>query len=121
MLTGGVAAVYLGIVALGRAVFGMNPSLGAEVVATVLAVAVLFPLQGRVQRRIDRLFYGDRGAPYEALARLSRRVEEAADTESALNTMVKTIADSLRLPYAALELRLGDEWRPTAAYGQATA
>jgi two-component system NarL family sensor kinase len=118
VLTGGVAAVYLGIVALGRAYFGMHPTLGTEVVATVLAVAVLFPLQGSVQRRIDRLFYGDRGAPYEALARLGRRVEEAADTESALNTMVKTIADSLRLPYAALELRLGDEWRPTAAYGQ---
>jgi two-component system NarL family sensor kinase len=103
---------------MGRAYFGMHPTLGTEVVATVLAVAVLFPLQGSVQRRIDRLFYGDRGAPYEALARLGRRVEEAADTESALNTMVKTIADSLRLPYAALELRLGDEWRPTAAYGQ---
>ena len=119
LLTGGVAAVYLGIVALGRAYFGMHPSLHVEVVATVLAVAVLFPLQGRVQRQIDRLFYGDRGAPYEALARLGRRVEEAADTESALNTMVRTIADSLRLPYAALELRLGDEWRPTAAYGEA--
>jgi two-component system, NarL family, sensor kinase len=119
LLTAGVAGVYLGIVALGRAYFGMNPSLRTEVVATVLAVAVLFPLQGRVQRRIDRLFYGDRGAPYEALARLGRRVEEAADTESALNTMVKTIADSLRLPYAAIELRLGDEWRPTAAYGEA--
>jgi signal transduction histidine kinase len=32
--------------------------------------------------------------------------------------MVKTIADSLRLPYAALELRLGDGWRPAAAYGE---
>jgi signal transduction histidine kinase len=33
--------------------------------------------------------------------------------------VVKTIADSLRLPYAALELRLGDGWRPAAAYGEA--
>ncbi len=121
LLTGGVAGVYLAIVAVGRALFGMDRSLGEEVVATVLAVAVLFPLRDRVQRRIDRLFYGDRGAPYEALARLGRRVEEAADTESALDSMVKTIADSLRLPYAALELRLGDGWRPTAAYGQAPA
>ena len=118
LLTAGVAGVYVAIVVGGRQVFGMNHSLGAEVIATVLAVAALLPLRDQVQRRIDRLFYGDRGAPYEALARLGRRVEEAADTESALNSMVRTIADSLRLPYAALELRLGDEWRPTAAYGQ---
>ncbi len=121
LLTAGVAGVYVAIVVGGRQVLGMNHSLGAEVVATVLAVAVFLPLRDRVQHRIDRLFYGDRGAPYEALARLGRRVEEAADTESALNSVVKTIADSLRLPYAALELRLGDEWRPTAAYGQVPA
>jgi len=33
--------------------------------------------------------------------------------------VVKTIADSLRLPYAALELRLGDGWSPAAAHGEA--
>ena len=90
-----------------------------QVVATAVAAAALFPLRDRVQRRVDRLFYGDRGVPYEALARLGRRVEESAGTESALDSVVKTIADSLRLPYAALELRLGDGWRQAAAYGQA--
>jgi signal transduction histidine kinase len=120
VLTVGVAAVYLAVVGLARALFGVDHGIGLQVVATVLAAAALIPLRDRVQRRVDRLFYGDRGAPYEALARLGRRVEEA-DTESALNSMVKTIADSLRLPYAALELRLGDEWRPTAAHGQAPA
>jgi signal transduction histidine kinase len=70
-----------------------------------------------VQRKVDRLFYGDRGAPYDALARLGRRVEEAADTESALESVVRTIADSLRLRYAAVELRVGDGWVPAAAHG----
>jgi signal transduction histidine kinase len=118
LLTAGIAGVYVAIVVGGRTALGMDHSLAAQVVATVVAVAVFLPLRDRVQHRVDRLFYGDRGMPYEALARLGRRVEEAADTESALNSMVKTIADSLRLPYAALELRLGDGWRPTAAYGQ---
>ena len=48
-------------------------------------------------------------------------MEEAADTESVLDSVVKTVADSLRLPYAAVELRLGDGWRPAAAFGEATA
>jgi signal transduction histidine kinase len=116
-LTAVVAAVYLAVVAVARGLFGVDRSLAVQVLATVLAAAALWPLRDRVQRRVDRLFYGDRGAPYDALARLGRRVEEAADTESALDSAVKTIAGSLRLPYAAIELRLGDGWRPAAAYG----
>jgi signal transduction histidine kinase len=118
-LTAGMAAVYLGVVVAAHSLFGVQGrGLAVQVIATVLAAGALWPLHDRVQRQVDRLFYGDRGAPYEALARLGRRVEEAADTETALNSVVKTIADSLRLPYAALELRLGDGWSPAAAYGE---
>jgi two-component system, NarL family, sensor kinase len=112
-----IAAVYLTVVAAARWVFGVDRGLAVQVLATVVAATALWPLRGRVQRRVDRLFYGDRGAPYDALARLGRRVEEAADPESALSSVVKTIADSLRLPYAAVELRIGDTWSPAAAYG----
>jgi signal transduction histidine kinase len=120
LLTAGVAGVYLAVVSVANLLFGVQGrGLAVQVVATALAAAALFPLRDRVQRRVNRLFYGDRGAPYEALARLGRRVEVASDTETALNSVVKTIADSLRLPYAALELRLGDGWSPAAAYGEA--
>ena len=120
LLTAGVAGVYLAVVVIAHSLFNVpNKSLAVQIIATVLAAAALWPLHDRVQRRVDRLFYGDRGVPYEALARLGRRVEEAADPETALNSVVKTIADSLRLPYAALELRLGDGWSPAATYGEA--
>jgi signal transduction histidine kinase len=120
LLTAGVAAVYVAVAEVARIVFGVDDrGLAVQVIATAVAAAALFPLRDRVQRRVDRLFYGDRGVPYEALARLGRRVEEAAGTESALNSVVKSIADSLRLSYAAVELRLGDEWRQAAAHGEA--
>jgi signal transduction histidine kinase len=119
LLTAGVAGIYLAVVAVARTVFGVQGrGITAQVIATAVAAAALFPLRDRVQRRVDRLFYGDRGVPYEALARLGRRVEEAADTQTALSSVVKTIADSLRLPYAALELRVGDGWSPAASYGE---
>lgn len=122
LLTAGVAGVYLAVVVIAHSLFGIQGrGLPVQIIATVLAAAALWPLHDRVQRRVDRLFYGDRGVPYEALARLGRRVEEAADPETALNSVVKTIADSLRLPYAALELRLGDGWSPAATYGEAPA
>jgi two-component system, NarL family, sensor kinase len=117
-LTAVVAAVYLAILAVSRWVFGVDRSLTVQVLATVVAAIALWPLRGRVQRRVDRLFYGDRGVPYDAMARLGRRVEEAAGPESVLDSVVRTIADSLRLPYAAVELRLGDGWRPAAACGE---
>src|SRR6185369_16829767 len=120
LLTAGVAGVYLAVVVVAHSLFGVQGrGLPVQIIATVLAAGALWPLHDRVQRRVDRLFYGDRGVPYEALARLGRRIEEAADTESALSSVVKTIADSLRLPYASLELRLGDGWSPAAAYGEA--
>jgi signal transduction histidine kinase len=120
LLTAGVAAVYLAVVAVARSAFGVpSRNLAVQVIATAVGAAALFPLRDRVQRWVDRCFYGDRGVPYEALTKLGRQVEDSADTESALNSVVKTIADSLRLPYAALELRLGDGWRPAAIYGEA--
>jgi len=116
-----VTAVYLAAVAVAVAVLGAGPGRAVQVLPAVAAAAALWWLRGWVRRWVDQLFYGDRGVPYEALARLGRRVEEAADPESALDSVVRTIADSLRLPYAAVELRLGDEWRPAAVYGQAPA
>ena len=77
LLTAGVAAVYLAVVSVANLLFGVQGrGLAVQVVATALAAAALFPLRDRVQRQVDRLFYGDRGAPYEALARLGRRVED---------------------------------------------
>jgi len=117
LLTAGVAAIYLAVVTVARAVFGAdNRGLAVQVIATAVAAAALFPLRDMVQRRVNRLFYGDRGVPYQALARLGRLVEESGGTESALDSVVKTIAHSLRLPYVALELRLGDGWRQAAVY-----
>lgn len=118
-LTAAVAGVYLAVVAVARWVFGVDRSLAVQVLATVVAATALWPLRARVQRQVDRLFYGDRGVPYDALARLGRRVEEAAGPGPVLDSVVRTIADSLRLPYAAVELRMGDGWMPAAVYGQA--
>jgi two-component system, NarL family, sensor kinase len=117
-LTAGVAGVYLAVVAVARWVFGVDRGLAVQVLGTVVAATALWPLRGRVQRRVDRLSYGDRGAPYDAMARLGRRVEDAAGPEWVLDCVVRTVADSLRLPYAAVELRLGDGWIPAAAYGE---
>ena len=120
-LTAAVAGVYLAVVAAAGGLFGVGPGLSVQVLATVIVAAVLLPVRGRLQRRVDRLFFGDRGAPYAAMARLGRRVEEATTAEPVLSSVVTVVAGSLRLPYAAVQLRIGDGWVPAAAWGQAPA
>jgi len=94
---------------------------GVPVLAAVTAAAVLLPVRGQLQRRVVRLFSGDRGAPYAAVARLGRRVEEATTAEPVLSSVITVVAGSLRLPYAAVQLRIGDSWVPAAAWGRAPA
>jgi signal transduction histidine kinase len=115
-LTAVVVAVYLAVVGVAGVLFAGNRGLLAQAVAAVLAAAALWPLRDRVQRRVSRLFYGERRAPYTVLCRLGRSVQEA-DTDTALNSVVRAVAESLRLDYVAVELRQGEDWRPAAGYG----
>ena len=83
--------------------------------AVAIGLAVLLPVRGRLQRRVDRLFYGDRGAPYDALARLGRRVEEAADTESALDASRADLVTMREEERRRLRRDLHDGLGPTLA------
>jgi signal transduction histidine kinase len=119
LLSAALTGVYLAALAAAGGLSGAGRVLSAPVLATVIAAAVLLPVRGRLQRLVDRLFFGDRGAPYAAMARLVRQVEEATTAEPLLGSVVAVVARSLRLPYAAVELRVGDGWVPTAAWGGA--
>jgi two-component system NarL family sensor kinase len=121
VLSVALAGLYLAVVAIAGGSVGTGGGLSVQLVAMVVAAAVLLPVRGRLQRRVDQLFFGDRGWPYFTMARLGRRVEEAAKAEPVLGSVVTTVAVSLRLPYAAVQLRIADRWVPNAAWGQAPA
>jgi signal transduction histidine kinase len=68
-------------------------------------VAILFePLRQRLQRAVNRFMYGERDDPATALLRLSQRLDSALAPDSVLQTIVETLAQTLRLPYAAISL-----------------
>ncbi len=68
-------------------------------------VAILFePLRQRLQRAVNRLMYGERDDPATVLTRLSQRLDSALAPDSVLETIVETLAQTLRLPYAAISL-----------------
>jgi signal transduction histidine kinase len=88
-----------------------------SLVATGL-IAVLFqPMRERVQQWVNRLFYGRRDDPLGALSLLGRRLEAAIDPEIVLSTLVETISQTLKLPYVAISLRSGEDFRIAAESG----
>lgn len=113
-----VAGLYLLIVALAQLAVSSDIGIGVHVVAAVAAAAVFQPLRIRVQRVVDRRFYGDRSRPYEAVTGLGRQLEGALLPETVLPGVVDTVCGALRLPFAAIELRDGDGWVRAAQHGE---
>lgn len=100
-----VVAVYILIVGGLGVVMQAQGSLLISLLATGL-IAVLFqPLREWLQHRVNRLIYGERDDPIEALSRLGKQMEVALPSDQVLPVLVKTIAQTLRLPYVGITLK----------------
>jgi signal transduction histidine kinase len=81
-------------------------------------IAVLFtPVRSRLQRSVNRLMYGERDDPYAVLSRLGERLETALAPEVALQTVVETVVQALRVPYSAIALKREGGFVPAAEFG----
>jgi signal transduction histidine kinase len=116
-LTACVVGIYvLAVVALGT-LFQAQGNLAVSLTATGLVAVVFQPLRGRLQRGVNRLMYGERDDPYAVISRLGKRLEAAIEPKAVLPTVVETIAQALKLPYAAILLKEGEGFRTAASYG----
>ena len=101
------AAGYIGLVVLVSAVVGTRSgSIGLSLLATA-AVAVAFqPLRRRLTRLADRLVYGPRAAPYDALSAFSQRLRASPNPASLLPAAAQAVgqAVSARSATAGLEV-----------------
>ena len=104
-LTASVALIYILIVGGLGTFFQAQDNLIIALFATGL-VAVLFqPLREWLQRRVNKLIYGERDDPVEALSRLGKQMELALPSDQVLPLLVKTIAQTLKLPYVGITLK----------------
>jgi signal transduction histidine kinase len=98
VLTAVVVATYLGLVELVDRLLRPRMSVSAAVLAT-LVVAIFFnPVRVRLQRLVDRLFYGDRANPVRAASSVAAQLADASQPADVL----PAVCQALRLPYAAL-------------------
>ncbi|HEY6408520.1 MAG TPA: GAF domain-containing sensor histidine kinase, partial [Ktedonobacteraceae bacterium] len=117
LLTALVIGMYVLVVGYLGAIFRTNGSLVISLITTGL-VAVLFqPLRGLLQRSVNRLLYGLRDEPYVVLAGLGQRLKTTLDPDAVLSTIVETVREALKLPYAAIEVKEGEALALAASAG----
>lgn len=102
-----VVGSYLAAVAIGgrllEPLLGTRGDLPAALVGVAVAAVLFAPLRSRLQRRVDRFLYGERGDPYAVLAGLGRRLEAVADPSS-LPAVAGTVREALQLSSVRIEV-----------------
>ena len=112
-----LVAGYAALVAVLVSWLRLSGTVAAAIAAAAAALA-LAPLRNLAQRTVNRLMYGDRDDPAGVLARLGTRMQAVMLPAEVLPVVVETVAQSLRLPYVAIDLTDGmGEFRSAAEHG----
>jgi signal transduction histidine kinase len=112
-----VIGLYVFVVGTAGMLFQSVGNSFLAILATGLIAVLFHPLRQRLQRGVNQLMYGERDDPYAVLSRLSQRLEAALAPEAVLPTIVQTVKESLKLPYAAITLRQDDSFSVAATSG----
>jgi signal transduction histidine kinase len=97
LLSVGVLGVWLGLVTLFELALRRQAGAGTSAVVTVVVVLVAIPVRTRLQRVVDRAFYGDRGDPVRAVSRLGEQLAVGEERD-----VLAAIGEALRLPSVAV-------------------
>jgi signal transduction histidine kinase len=120
-LTALIVGMYVVLVGSLGTVLQTGASLPVSLFATGIVATSFQPLRERLQRGVNRLMYGERDDPYAVLGRLSQRLEGVVASQAVLPTIVETVAEALKLPYAAMALKEGEDFRIAAEHARAAA
>lgn len=111
-----ITAVYaLSVVYIG-AVVGGPERFGLSLVATALIAIAFQPLRSWAQRIANRLVYGKRATPYEALSQLNEQIAGTYGGEEILDRMTRILAEATGALRTELWVRRGQEIVRTSAW-----
>ncbi len=111
-----IAVVYVAIVAaVGAVVGGAGNTVASAIAAAVVAIAFQ-PAARRARRLADRVVYGRRATPYEALSAFSERVGETYATEDLLPRMARILGEATGARRSDVWLKIGESFRHAARW-----
>jgi|GEM_PF-286567 len=103
-LTAIIIGLYVIVVGLLGTMIQGRGNLLVSILATGLVAVLVQPLRDRLQRGVNRMMYGERDDPVTVLSRLGQRLEGTLAPDAVLPSLVETIAQTLKLPYVAIEM-----------------
>jgi signal transduction histidine kinase len=113
-----LVGTYAALVGLLAVVLDLSDAVAAALAAALVALA-LAPLRGLAQRTVNRLMYGHRDDPARVLNDLGTRLQSVLLPGDVLPAAVEVVADSLRVPYVAVDLADGTgQFRLAAEHGR---
>ena len=116
LLSAAVTGVYAGIV-LGIGTFVGHRSGPLLTIAAAVTIALLFqPLRRRAQLFANRLVYGQRATPYQALSDFAGDMAGQIDLTEAVDRMVSVLAGATGADRAEAWIRVGAELRLAAIW-----
>ena len=95
--------VYALTAAIVSAVAGGQGVQWQPLLAAGVTVAALGPVYRLARSTVDRMMYGDRERPDRVLRTLASNLGETLDPLEVPHTVVNAVADTLRLPFVALD------------------
>lgn len=113
----GVYAVI--VVGLGRLLPIGEGNLGLAIAATALVAVAFEPVRIRVQHWANRLVYGRRATPYEALAAMTSRIGDSADPDVVLAEAARLLAEGTGAAQAVIWVAQEGFLVPRATAGDA--
>ncbi len=119
VLTVSTLALYIFVVVGLGSLLQVQGNILLSLLATGLIAIIFQPLRSRLQRSVNRLLYGERDEPYQVISRLGQRMEATLAPDAVLPAIVETVAQALKLPYAAVTLKQDQEFPIVASYGRA--
>jgi signal transduction histidine kinase len=111
-----VIVAGLGAAGSGSLHAGSRPNPGLSILATAVVAVAFQPLRERVRRVANRVVYGRRATPYEALSELSGQVGGAYATDDVLPRMARILAEATGAARADVWLRAGPQLRAGACW-----
>jgi signal transduction histidine kinase len=116
LLSAAATGVYAGIV-LGIGTFVGHRSGPLLTIAAAVTIALLFqPLRHRAQLLANRLVYGQRATPYQALSDFAGDMAGQLDLTEAVDKMVSVLAGATGADRAEAWIRVGTELRLAATW-----
>ncbi|MGW0589240.1 sensor histidine kinase [Streptosporangium sp. NPDC002607] len=117
LLSGCVTGGYVVVVGYLGALFPTG-DLPISILAAGLVALAFAPLREWLRGWVNLLMYGERDDPYAALTRLGRRLESTAEPGTVLPGVARSVAEALRLPYAAVETAGGARYASGTPAGE---